>query len=85
MQEINFFEQIFLTTGMWGLFGPLSLIVISYFMIKKARPLGIFFIIVDSVILYQYLDLVAVTPFYWWQIFILALGLVQCMLQMISK
>jgi len=85
MQEINIFEELFLTTDMWGLFGPLGLVVISYFMIKKARPLGIFFIIVDSVILAQYFALVEVTPFYWWQIFVLILGVIQCMLQMISK
>ena len=85
MQEINIFEELFLTTDMWGLFGPLGLVVISYFMIKKARPLGIFFIIVDSVILAQYFTLVEATPFYWWQSFILIMGVIQCMLQMISK
>jgi len=85
LEGINIFYDLFLTTDLWGLFGPLGLVVISYFMIKKARPLGIFFIIVDSVILAQYFALVDATPFYWWQIFVLILGVIQCMLQMISK
>ena len=85
MQEINIFEELFLSTNMWGYFGPLALIVIGYFITKKERGLGIFFIIVDSLIIYTYLSLVETTPGYWWQIIILLLGVIQCTFRLVSR
>jgi hypothetical protein len=81
---INWFEELFLSTEMWGYFGPLALIVIGYLLTKKDKNLGIFFIIVDSLLIAQYLALVAVTPNYWWQVFILILGVIQCTFRLAS-
>jgi len=83
--DINWLSELFLSTSLWGVFGPLGLVIVSYFFIKKERPLGIFFIIVDSLVLAHYFSLVAATPEYWWNIYILIFGVVQCILQMISK
>lgn len=85
MQEINIFEELFLSLEIWGYFGVLSLVVIGYLLIQKEKGLGIFMIIVDSLVASRYLELVAETPDYWWHIFILILGIVVCAFQMIGK
>jgi len=81
MQDINIFEQLFLTTEMWGLFGPLALIVAGFFITQKEKGLGILFIIVDSIIVYQYLQLVNY-ELYLWHVIILILGIILCTFQM---
>jgi hypothetical protein len=85
MQEINWFNELFLSEEMWGYFGPLALIVIGYLVTKKDKNLGIFFIIVDSLLIAQYITLVSVTPNYWWQIFMLILGVIQCTIQLMNR
>ena len=84
MQDINIFEELFLSTDMWGYFGPLALIVVGYLITKKARELGIFFIIVDSLIIYQYLTL-ANYELYMWHVIILLLGVIQCGFRLASR
>ena len=79
------FYDLFLSTGMWGYFGPLALVVIGFVVTKNERGLGIFFVIVDSLIIAQYLALVGTTPDYWWHIFILIFGVITCAFQMWSK
>ena len=74
MQDINIFEELFMSTEIWGYFGPLGLVVLGYFLIKREKPLGIFILIVDSLVIWHYLALVDATPFYWWHIIILVLG-----------
>ncbi len=83
--EINIFNELFLSTEIWGYFGPLGLVVIGYLLIQKAKALGIFMVIVDSLVISHYLTLVAATPNYWWHIIILLLGVIQCVFQMIAK
>jgi len=85
MQDINWFSEIFLSTEMWGYFGPLALVVIGYVIAKKERPLGIFFVIVDSLIIWYYLQLLSATPEYWWHIIILILGVIICSFQSLSR
>ena len=85
MQDINWFDELFLSTEMWGYFGPLALVVIGWLLTKKEKPLGIFMIIVDSLVIAQYLALVAVTPDYWWHIIILLLGVIQCVFRTVSR
>jgi uncharacterized membrane protein len=68
-----------------GYFGPLALVVIGYLLIKQDKALGIFMFIVDSLVIWHYLTLVADTPDYWWHIIILILGVVQCVFQMMGR
>ena len=84
MQEINIFEELFLSLDMWGIFGPLALVVIGYFVTQKAKGLGIFFIIVDSLIIYQYLTMVDY-ELYMWHAIILLLGVIQCSFRLASR
>jgi len=84
MQEINIFEQLFLTTEMWGIFGPLALVVIGFFITQREKGLGIFFIIVDSIIVWQYLQ-IANYELYLWHVIILILGIMQCTFQLFGK
>jgi len=76
----NDLEQLFYATDIYGWFGPLLVICISFIVLtnKKYKPLGIFFIIVQSLIAYQYLTLVSATPWYWWNIIIMILGIITC-------
>lgn len=82
MIEINFFEELFLSTNMWGYFGVLALIVIGYFVTMKEKGLGIFFIIVDSLLIANYLSL-ANYEVYMWQVIILLLGVLQCTFRLV--
>jgi len=82
MQEINIFNELFLSTEIWGYFGPVALVVIGYLLVQKDKPLGIFMIIVDSLIAYHYLTLVDATPGYWWHSIIMILGIILCVGQM---
>ena len=84
MQDINLFEQLFLTTEMWGLFGPLALVVAGFFITQKEKGLGILFIIVNSIIVYQYLQ-IANYELYLWHVIILILGIMQCTFQLFGK
>ena len=85
MQEINWFSELFLSTEMWGYFGPLGLVVFSILLMKKEKTLWIFFIIVDSLVIAQYLALVGDTPEYWWHIFIMIFGVISCAFQGMSR
>jgi len=84
MQDINWFSEIFLSTEMWGWFGPLAIIVISFMILtnRKLKPLGILFIILESLIVSEYLALVGDTPWYWWNVIIMLLGIIICIGQM---
>jgi len=85
MQDINWFSELFLSTEMWGYFGPLALVIIGIFLMKKEKALWIFFIIVDSLVLAQYLALVEATPDYWWQIVIMILGVITCAIKPVTS
>ena len=85
MQDINWFDELFLSTELWGYFGPVGLVIIGYLLVQKDKALGIFMIIVDSLVISHYLDLVEAAPGYWWHIFILLLGIIQCAFQMMNR
>jgi hypothetical protein len=61
------------------------LVVVGFIVSKREKGLGIFFIIVDSLIIFQYLALVAVTPSYWWQVLMLILGVMLCTFQLADR
>jgi hypothetical protein len=81
----NIFYLLFLSTELWGYFGPVGLVIIGYILTKKERPLGIFFFIVDALVISHYLTLVEATPDYWWHTIILLLGIIICTIQMIDR
>lgn len=85
MQEINIFNELFLSTELWGYFGPLGLVIIGYILIKKDKALGIFMFMVDCLVIAHYLSLVDATPAYWWHIIILLLGVIQCTIQLLDR
>ena len=84
MQEINIFEELFLSLEMWGYFGPLALVVLGFLITKREKSLGIFFIIVDSLIIWQYLNM-ADYELYMWHAIILLLGVIQCTFRLASR
>ena len=81
----DIFYSLFLSTNMWGYFGPLALVIIGYYVTKKEKGLGIFWIIVDSLVIATYLSLVEASPGYWWHILILILGVIQCTFRLVSR
>jgi len=72
--ETGIFYDLFLSLEIWGLFGPLGLVIVGYFVAKKEPKIGILFFVVECVVVAQYLALVAVTPHYWWHAIIILLG-----------
>ena len=72
--EINLFDELFLTTQMWGYLGPMALIVIGAFLIKKDLALGILWFVIECLFISNYLTLVSAEPNYWWHIFLLLFG-----------
>jgi len=84
MQDINWFEELFLSLDMWGIFGPLALVVIGFFITQREKGLGILFIIVDSIIVWQYLQMVNY-ELYMWHVVILILGIIQCTFTGLTK
>lgn len=70
----SLFFQLFLGLNMWGILGPMALVVGGYFAMKKNVSLGVIWFIVEVVVLAQYFALVEATPEYWWNIFIILLG-----------
>lgn len=81
----NIFDELFHSTELWGYFGPLGLVIISILLMKKEKTLWIFFIIVDSLVIWHYLELVVSTPDYWWHIIILVLGVITCAIQPVAN
>jgi len=82
--ETGFLYDLFLSTGLFGWFGPIGLIIISFIILqnRKYKPLGIFIIILESLITAYYLTLVEATPWYWWNVIIMLLGILTCIGQM---
>ena len=81
----DLFYELFLSLEISGYFGPLVLVVIGFFITKKEKSLGIFMIIIYSLIIATYLSMIEVTPSYWWQVIILLLGVFQCTIVLIDR
>ena len=83
MQEINWFDELFLSTEMWGYFGPLALVILGWYLGTKDRMLSLIMFIVDCLVIAQYIALFGATPDYAWHIIILVIGgLVPCVFTM---
>ena len=65
---------LFLDREMWGYLGPTALVIIGYFVAKKDRILGIFWFVMECLVIGYYLALVSAIPDYWWHIYILLFG-----------
>ena len=76
----SLFYQLFLSNNMWGYLGPIAVVIGGYFAMKKDTSLGVIWFVVECVIMAQYFALVEATPNYWWQIIILLLGGVLCLI-----
>lgn len=74
MMEINIFQELFLSTEVWGYLGPLALVAIGLLLVKREPVLFIFVLIIEWLFAYNYLTLVSSTPAYAWHGFILILG-----------
>ncbi len=74
MMQTDFID-LFTSTDMIGYIGPMALVVLGYYMVKKDKGLGMIAFIVQSLFIAQYLELVGATPAYWWHIFILIFGM----------
>lgn len=72
--EINVFQELFMSTSVWGYLGPLALVALGLFLVKKESVLFIFVLIVEFLFAYNYLALVGSTPAYAWHGFIMILG-----------
>lgn len=74
MQDVNYLEQFFLSTEVWGILGPMGLVIIGYYLMKEDRTLGILWVVVEWVIAANYSSLISTTPGYAWHFFILLMG-----------
>lgn len=70
----SMFYQLFFSLDMWGYIGPLALVIIGYIVASKDKNLGVLWFVLESLVIANYLTLVAETPDYWWHIFILLIG-----------
>ena len=68
-------EEVFFNTDLIGYIGPLAMVFVGWFLVKKDKGLGVIAFIVESLFVAQYLALVEATPDYWWHIFILIFGM----------
>lgn len=87
MQDINWLSEIFLTTGIWGLFGVFAVIAIGYYLaVKTDRFLALIWFVIECILIFQYVELAEETPFYYWDIVLLALGgIFLCLLPALNK
>ena len=74
LDGLNIFYDIFLSASMWSYLGPIALVIIGYFLMKKDVVLGVLWFIVECLFIGQYLALVDAHLDYWWHIFILLFG-----------
>lgn len=74
MLEINIFQELFMSTEVWGYLGPLALVVAGLFFVKKERVLFIFFFLIDALFAYNYLQLISTDGLYIWHSIIMLFG-----------
>lgn len=72
--EVNILSELFLSTDMWGYFGPVGLIAFGLILAKKDKGLGLLMFLVDCLCVYQYSLLLVAEPAYYWHMLILLFG-----------
>jgi len=65
--------ELFLSTSMWGYFGPVAVVAASLFLTKKDKGIGVLMFIIICLCVYQYSLLLLITPAYIWHFLILLL------------
>lgn len=77
MQDVNYLSELFLSTEIYGYFGPFILVAIGYVLAtnRKYRTLALLWLIVEFLFVAYYFSLIeAGSGFYWWHIIILLFG-----------
>jgi hypothetical protein len=83
--ETNIFYELFLSLNMWGYIGPIALVIIGVFLVKKEKSLGVIWILLESLIIATYFSLLEATPDYWWHIIILLMGVIISTFQLMDR
>jgi hypothetical protein len=74
MMEVNLFQELFMTTTMWGYLGPMFLVIAGYVLSKRDRLLGILWFVMECLFIAQYAGLAVAEPRYYWHLFIVLFG-----------
>jgi len=84
MQYWDPIQALFYAENIGGYVGPLIIVGLSVIILsnRKYKPLGIFFLLAEMILLSIYATAVGATPWYWWNIWILVLGMLTCLGQM---
>lgn len=85
MIEINYFQELFLSTDIWGWFGPCGLVILGLLFSKKDTTIAIVFILLDSLLIAYYASLLSTTGWYIWNMLILLVGVITCMFRFASR
>jgi len=82
----DLFYELFLSPEISSYFGPLALVIIGLFVMKKDKVLALLYFIVECLFVANYLALVEATPAYWWHVLIILLGgLLTCVAPLIDR
>lgn len=81
----DLFYELFLSTEIFGYFGPLAIVIIGYLIAKKEKTLAVLWVVVQTLIIAQYFALLEATPDYWWQIIILLMGVIISAFQLVDR
>jgi len=71
---LGLFTEIFLSTQIWGYFGPLALVVIGYEITRREKPLGVFYFLVLMVMTFATYMNNALFLDHVWKVLILVFG-----------
>jgi len=84
---LDWLHEIFLGTDIYGWFGPIIVLAIFFMILtnRKYKPLGILFLMIEALMTYTYYNLALTTPWYYWNAFIMVIGLIISMFQLVGK
>ena len=84
MQTINWFDELFYSTELWGYLGPLALVLIGAKLTKEDKNLGVlWYIVMLFMTLYFYLPSITTYPI---QVFIMVFGgAITCIVPQLSR
>jgi len=86
MQTVNLFNELFLSTEIWGYFGSFILVAVGFYIAKKDRMLAVLWFIIECLAVVYYYDLFTTTDsFYVWHFFIVLMGAVLILIPMIDR
>ena len=79
MEDYNWFEEAFYSLEVWGLLGPVAVVILGYVATKKDKNLGKFYFVIIAVMVVMYFDKFDTDPAYIWHALILLFGgLITC-------